>query len=112
VASGILRAVGSSTAGSSFRRDYVALGPQRVGQAFYADAWYHAVLASGTMHSSTRLNVLRVRAVGADDAAPLVRRLLEDDPGLRVIVAPAYVDPLRRSLASPALARRVVSWAE
>ncbi|MEP7091263.1 MAG: hypothetical protein ABI776_14285, partial [Nocardioidaceae bacterium] len=64
VASGILRATGSSTSTTSFRRDYLAIGPDRVGLAFYADTWYHAILVSGSMRVDARLRMLHIRVVG------------------------------------------------
>ena len=112
LAAGILSAVDSSGSRVSFERDYVALSPDGAGQAFFADAWFHAILASGTTRASTRLEVLGTKALGVDDATPLVRRLLSRDQGLEVIVSPTYVESLRQRLGTPALASRVITWGE
>jgi hypothetical protein len=83
VAAGILDAARSGT-GQSFHRDYLALGGQRLAQAFYPDAWYHAILASDTQDAWTRQNAMRRRVDGVAQAVPLVRVLLRADPRLEV----------------------------
>lgn len=110
MASGVLAAVGSTGSRESFQRDYVALGPDAAKQLFYTDAWYHAIQASMSLRAGERFAVLRVKALGVDRAAPRVRRLLEKEPGRRVIVAPQFVEPMRRALGSGDLAARVVTW--
>lgn len=110
MASGLLAAVGSTGSRESFRRDYIALGADAAAQLFYTDAWYHAIQASMSQRAGQRFEDLRVKAIDVDRAAPRVRRLLEGQPGLRVIVAPQFVEPLRRALGSRQLAQRVVTW--
>ena len=55
-----------------------------------------------------RFAVLRHRADTVDGAAPLARTLLRQDPGLRIMVAASYVEPLRSQMGSPDLAARIV----
>jgi hypothetical protein len=110
MASGVLAAVSSTSSQESFQRDYIALGPHAAGQVYYPDAWYHAILASMSQRAGERFGGLRVKALDVDHAAPLVRRLLEDQPRLRVIVAPRFFEPMRRALGSSDLAARVVTW--
>jgi hypothetical protein len=108
LAKGVLEAVGSSsTPGDSFRREYLPLGPGNAVQTFYPGAWYHAVNASVSGDVWARLAVLRTRADSVDAAVPLVRRLLERDTRVEVMVAPSYVDPLRAALPA-GVASRVV----
>jgi hypothetical protein len=107
LAAGVLEAVGSTTPGDSFRREYLPLGPGNAVQTFYPDAWYHAVNASVSGDVWARLAVLRTRADSVDEAAPLVRSLLERDSRLEVMVGPSYVDPLRAALPA-GIASRVV----
>jgi hypothetical protein len=109
-ADGILEAVSGSGRRASFSRTYLALGPQRSALAFYPDSWFHAVLASSTSRSALRNYLLRERLDGPEDAAPVVRRLLETSSDARVVVAPRYLVPLRRFVGDPALGRRIVSW--
>jgi hypothetical protein len=45
-------------------------------------------------------------------AATLVTAVLRQERDVRVVVDPAYVDPLRRRMSSPGLARRVAGWSE
>ncbi len=110
MAAGVLAAVGSTGSRESFQRDYIALGADRAKQLYYTDAWYHAILASMSQRAGERFGDLRVTAPDVARAAPRVRRLLEEQPGLRVVVAPQFVDPMRRALGSPDLATRVVTW--
>jgi hypothetical protein len=110
MAAGILDAVHATSSADSFQVDYVAIGPQRGAQAFYPDGWFHGALASLTRDGWYRLAVLRTRVVTPQDAAVPVRKLLTRHPDVRVMVAPAYVEPLRRELDSPALAGRVFGW--
>lgn len=110
MATGILDAVDATSSADSFHLDYVALGQQRAAQAFYPDGWFHGALASLTRDAWYRQDVLRTRVVTPKDAAAPVRTLLTRHPDLRVVVAPRYVEPLRRELDSPELARRVVGW--
>lgn len=112
VADGILAAVDGQSSSGSFRRDYLALSPHRVGEAFYPNGWYHGILASLSLDAYERNNVLRAKVVDAEAAAPLVTRLLEQQPGLEIVVAPEQVEPLRRALGSPRLASRVIPWRE
>jgi hypothetical protein len=111
MASGVLGAVDTSPGQESFRRDYLSIGRDSASEDFYLDAWYHAVLATETMQVSARLNILRVRVTDVESATPLARRLLTQQAGLEVVVAPRFVGPLRDGLGSPDLARRVVTWA-
>lgn len=110
MASGLLAAVGSTGSRESFQHDYIALGPDAAAQLYYTDAWYHAIQASMSERAGLRFEDLRVKALDVDRAAPPVRRLLEGQAGLRVIVAPQFVEPLRRALGSRQLAERVVTW--
>ena len=97
MADGIIAAARAGRA-ESFRRDYLALGPDRAAQAFYTDGWYHAVLASLSADTKVRLDVLRLRVSGVADAAPVARRLLEENADVALVVDPRYVEPLRRLL--------------
>lgn len=112
MAEGVVSAAGGSTPEQSFGRDYVALGANRAAQAFYPNAWYHAVLASATDKMGVRLSALRLRLDGVSDALPVVRAALVADPDLEIVVAPTYVTRLRERLESPALAERVIAWDE
>jgi hypothetical protein len=110
LADGILAAVGTSTRRSSFDREYVALGPHRGAEAFYADAWYHAIFASSTSVTGARLDQLRVRVVGVDDVDDIVATMLDEHADVEVVVPPAYVAPLRARMNSPEHRSRIVSW--
>jgi hypothetical protein len=110
MASGVLAAVGSTGSGGSFERDYVALGPEAAKQLYYTDAWYHAILASMSQRTGERLGDLRVTAPDVARAAPRARRLLEKERSLQIVVAPQFVEPMRRALGSGDLAARVVTW--
>jgi hypothetical protein len=108
IALGVLAASRSTTPAGSFHREYLALGDGNAAQIFYPGGWFHAMNASLTNRAFARLNVLRVNVETAREAAPLVRRLLDDEPGLVVAVDPAYLEDLRRGLGPGDLARRVV----
>jgi hypothetical protein len=110
MASGVLAAARSTSSGASFGRDYVGLGPDAAAQLFYTDAWYHAIQGSLSSRVSARFDDLRAKVDDVDGAAPRVQRMLEGDSGLRVIVAPRFLAPMRRALGSTDLAARVVTW--
>jgi hypothetical protein len=110
VAHGILAAVRGSSHEQAFGREYVAIGPHRAAEAFYPDGWYHGILPSLTRNVQQRVDILRHRAATVDDAAPLVRRLLEAHPEAEVIVDPRYAHALRDRLPTGDLGTRVISW--
>ncbi|MGA8208945.1 MAG: hypothetical protein WB798_02205, partial [Nocardioidaceae bacterium] len=109
---GILAATAATTPSAALRQEYLALGPDGAAQAFYADAWFHALTTSLTVTVSQRFAVLRLRLDDADDAAPRARLILQRDPAVELVVAPAYVEPLRRRLGPGPLAPRVVGLDE
>jgi hypothetical protein len=110
MADGILAAARGSERETSLEQSYVALGPQRAGLAVYPDAWFHAILASGTVASGTRAELLRRHVEDVDDAAAMVEQVLGADESTQVLVAPVYVEGLRRRMPTPDLAARVVGW--
>jgi hypothetical protein len=105
IADGIIAAADGSDPAASFRRDYLAIGPDRAAQAFYTDGWYHGVLASLSADTKVRLDVLRVRVDDVEEAAPVARRLLEEHPDVVLVVDPRYVDPLRGLLGDDLVPR-------
>lgn len=107
LARGVLVAVASTTPAASLEREYLPLGPGNAIQTFYPDAWFHAITASVTDTVWSRMAVLRVKADTPSDAAPLVERLLSEDPSVRVMVAPPYVDELRAVLPTQLRVRLV-----
>ena len=109
-ADGLFRAIDASTQRTAFDRDYVALGDQRGAKAYYPDAWFHAAWATSNNRAGTRYDILRVRLDGAVGAAPTVRKVLESDPRLDVLVAPDQVAELRAGLGDGPLADRVITW--
>jgi hypothetical protein len=109
IAAGVIAAAKSSEGTDSFRRDYLAIGPDRAAQAFYPDGWYHGILASLSADTKVRLDVLREPVDDVSDAAPVARRLLEDHPDVVLVVDPRYVDPLREALGTE-LSERVTGW--
>lgn len=110
IAHGVLAAA-SSTISGSVGVEYVPLGAGAAVQAFYPDAWYHAVSVSLTRRAWSRLAVLRHHADSPEAAAALISQLMTSDQSLRVLVDPASVDVLRRGVGSASLARRVLPWA-
>jgi hypothetical protein len=108
MARGILTAVDNIKPKESFSREYLPLGPGNAAQAFYPAAWYHAIDASVTDSAWARFAMLRRQVNTVDQAAPLVRMLLERDSSLRVTVEAEYVDRLRAALPA-ALAPRVLA---
>jgi hypothetical protein len=107
LAKGVLAVVRDTPPRASFWTEYVPLGPGNAAQTFYPDAWYHAANASVSGDVWERLATLREQADTVNQAAPLVRALLERDPHLRIVVEPDYVDRLRTALPT-SLAQRVV----
>jgi hypothetical protein len=110
IADGIIAAVDGTGQAQSFRRDYLAIGPDRAAEAFYPNGWYHASLASLSAAARSRLSIMRVRVDDVADAVPVARELLLSDPDLVVVVDPAYAEPLRRGLGAPELGARVTGW--
>jgi hypothetical protein len=110
VAEGIVAAAQHTSPAASIRLEYLALGPGAAASAFYADGWYHGVNASLTTAGMGRLSTLTTRVDDVQEAAPVVTKVLASAPDVRILVAPAYLTPLRSQLP-PELARRVVSWA-
>ncbi len=110
MADGLVCALGTSNAVQSLQRDYVALGKQRGAQAFYLDAWYHAVFATSSPRVGGRLEPLRINLNDATGAAHTVQRVLSVDPGVKVIVAPDEVAQLRKALGNASSSRRVMTW--
>jgi hypothetical protein len=107
MAAGILAAVSATRPSDSFDEEYLPLGRGNALQSFYPDVWFHAMNASATADALERLAALRVPIAGPRQAAPIARRLLVDNPRLRLLVPPAEVDGLRAALDDPALAARV-----
>ncbi len=97
-ADGLFRAIDASTQRTAFDRDYVALGEQRGAKAYYPDAWFHAAWATSNDRAGARYDLLRVRLDDAVGPRPTVRKVLESDPRLEVLVAPDQVAELRAAL--------------
>jgi hypothetical protein len=110
IAQGVVTAARSSEPSEALRRDYLALGDERAAEAFYPDGWYHGVTASLSGDVQARVDVLRTRVDTAQEAAPVVRRLLREHPGTTVVVAHEHLAELRQLLGADALAERVVAW--
>jgi hypothetical protein len=110
IADGIMRAVDGSSSRASLSEDYVAIGRDRAAQPFYPDGWYHGMLASLTAQNVQRLDYLRMKVDTVPEAVPVVRRLLQENPGATVVVAPDNLAQLRQGLHSQALQARVRSW--
>ncbi len=112
VASGILAAARGTRPAATDRIEYFPLGRARALNPFYGDAWFHAIQHSLTRKVFTRYEPWRTGCSNLDCAASLVTTMLRQEADVRVVVDPRYLGPLRRRLSSPALARRVFSWAE
>jgi hypothetical protein len=110
VASGILSAARASDTSTSFDRDYLAIGPDRAGRAFYPDGWYHGIYASLSSRTMSRLNILTVPTTTVREAAPAARQVLRRNPRLVLIVDPRFLASLRNQMGSPDLARRIAPW--
>lgn len=110
LARGILAAAAATPDARGFTRDYVALGEARGFDAYLPDLWFHALDGGLTTKSMPRMQHLVTLVSGVPDAAPVVRKLLDSQPGTEVLVAPEYLASLRQELSSPELAARVVTW--
>lgn len=110
IARGVLSAVDSTSGAESFSHDYLPLGTGNAAHAFYPDGWYHAVNASVTTDVFDRYAILRREILDVDGAVPVVRRLLSRDSGLRILVPPAYLEPLRARLHPSRLRVRIVPF--
>jgi hypothetical protein len=110
IARGVISAARASSPLRSLRQEYLPLGAGRAAQAYYPDAWFHAINVSLTEETGARINALRVPMRGVDDALPTLRELLTEDGELEVVVDPRYVASLRHRLAKPELSSRVVPW--
>ena len=108
-AAGIVEAAASTPGREGFERDYLAIGRDGALQAFYPDAWYHAVSGTLSGRASARFDVLRRHVDTVEQAVPLARGLLRGDPRLELLVPARSAAALRAGLEEPDLARRVLS---
>lgn len=110
MAAGVLAASAGVERTQTFKREYLPLGTGRAVEAFYPDAWYHAVNASLSYDALSRLAVLRTPVNSVEQAVPVARTLLEADSGVTIVVSPKFVDALRKGIGSDILAERVIAW--
>jgi hypothetical protein len=109
IADGILRAASSPPAAPSYAVEYLAMGGSRSYSAVHPASWFHALSSTSTHLSHERLVLLSVRVTDVEDAAPVVRSLLEQFPTARVVVDPRYFVALRDAVG-PSLASGVLEW--
>jgi hypothetical protein len=110
IVDGVLAAVADEDGAPAGRREYVALGAARAGEAFYPDTWYHALTVSLTGRAADRMDLLHRKVDDPTEATGVVRRLLETDDHVEVVVDPREVRPVRLALGDRSLARRVRGW--
>jgi hypothetical protein len=110
VADGVLDAAEGTRAAETMRTEYFPLGKARALNPFYGDAWFHAVHHSLSEKVFERYGPWRRGCVGLNRAAALIAPVLQKEPGVRVVVNPRYVEPLRARMPSKDLARRLVGW--
>ena len=107
---GVMQALHTSGPKKGFDQDYLAIGREGASYAFYADAWFHAISTTSSLDVSSRMDLLRMRVDDVHAAVAPVRRLLSQDPRLRIVVSPAHLAELRAALDDPELSARVVSY--
>jgi hypothetical protein len=90
--------------------DYLAVGKDGAVQAFYPDGWFHAMDASLTSGVYERLALMRRPVDTEEDAAVVARQLLQQDPRVRVVVAPEHLRAIRTALRDSGLGDRVTTW--
>jgi hypothetical protein len=110
IVDGVLAAVADDDGRPAGDREYVALGAARAGEAFYPDAWFHALTVSLTDRTATRMDLMHRKVDDPTEAAAVVRRLLVSEDHVDVVVDPHDVPGLRQALGSPSLADRVHGW--
>jgi hypothetical protein len=109
VARGVLDAA-SVDAREAERSEYFAIRASAASGSVLPATWFHALDGGLTTGQQARFGAFMKPVTGVAQAGEVVERLLSQDPGVRVLVAPEYLDAVRGSLGDRALARRVTTW--
>jgi hypothetical protein len=110
IVDGVLAAVADDDGRPAGDREYVALGAARAGEAFYPDAWYHALTVSLSDRAASRMDLMHRKVDDLREATTVVRRLLASDEHVDVVVDPDDVEPLRAAVGSRSSAERIRGW--
>lgn len=110
MAAGVLASTASKASSeAAFDREYMALGPQRGYQPVLPAAWFHSLSGSMSVRTAARLSELAVSVADRDQAAQVATELLRRNGGLKIVVAPQQVVPMRASVGKR-YAHRIIGW--